>query len=309
MLILRALRRLLLVLLWSVNRWILRISRPAAPTKFRNIPADELEKFFLSLDHVRDPRVADPKARSYVERHLHRLVTTVRLIPPSKTSGRALELGCYMHLAPALTTFAGYKDIRGAYLGGAGQTEQKTARIEGREILSCEIDLFDAERDRFPYPDGHFELVLACEIIEHLQRDPMHMLFEIHRVLEEGGSLLLTTPNCASMSSLECILWGAGNPYIFSAYPLPEKADAELGGRHIREYTPSELSRAVVCAGFRIDALTTEPFPQLTRKDLIYDLLENYGFPVALRGEQTYCLATKVSGSARTRHPGFLYEQ
>ena len=30
-------------------------------------------------------------------------------------------------------------------------------------------------------------------------RDPMHMMLEIRRILEPGGELLLTTPNCAGL--------------------------------------------------------------------------------------------------------------
>src|SRR6266540_1561740 len=37
--------------------------------------------------------------------------------------------------------------------------------------------------------DGRFQTVLACEIIEHLVLDPMHMLLEIRRVLRSGGTL------------------------------------------------------------------------------------------------------------------------
>src|SRR6266545_1409439 len=39
--------------------------------------------------------------------------------------------------------------------------------------------------------DGRFQTVLACEIIEHLVLDPMHMLLEIRRVLRSGGTLVL----------------------------------------------------------------------------------------------------------------------
>ena len=211
-----------------------------------------------------------------------------------------------MQMAPALKLFAGYTEIRGAYLGPAGQTSRKSARIQGREILSCAIDLFDAERDRFPYPDQYFELVLCCEVIEHLQRDPLHMLFEVHRVLEDGGSLLITTPNCASSTSLSCILDSTANPYIFSAYPHPERPESDPASRHIREYTAFELKRAVECAGFRVEDLTTNP-ASWSGRDLVHDLLEENGFPVSLRGEQTYCLARKVAASARIRYPEFLY--
>src|SRR5674476_776453 len=48
-----------------------------------------------------------------------------------------------------------------------GQTVHKLIYPGGRKF-ECEVDHFDAERDRFPYPDNHFEMVTVCELIEHL---------------------------------------------------------------------------------------------------------------------------------------------
>jgi hypothetical protein len=56
---------------------------------------------------------------------------------------------------------------------------------------------FNAEADPFPSRQALSDGTL-CSLIEHLQRDPMHMLWEINRVLEDAGYLLLTTPNIAS---------------------------------------------------------------------------------------------------------------
>jgi len=64
------------------------------------------------------------------------------------------------------------------------------------------VDHFDAERDPFPYEGGHFDLVIAGEILEHMIYDPMHLLLESRRVLREGGTLLITTPNVASITSV-----------------------------------------------------------------------------------------------------------
>jgi SAM-dependent methyltransferase len=81
----------------------------------------------------------------------------------------------------------GYTDVRGAYYGALGRTDQRFASVRG-DWFEARVDLFDAERDRFPFDDGYFETVLACELIEHMLRDPMHLLLECRRVLEEGGA-------------------------------------------------------------------------------------------------------------------------
>src|SRR5260370_16552475 len=87
--------------------------------------------------------------------------------------------------------------------------------------FSCYVDHFDAEREGFPYPDEHFDLVIAAEIIEHLIYDPMHMLLEARRVLVDGGHLLLTTPNIWSITSVAKTLFAHDKPQIFFFYDLP----------------------------------------------------------------------------------------
>ncbi len=153
---------------------------------------------------------------------MSRLVRTLMLVPPGARSDAVLELGAYMQMTPALACLLGYGEVRGAYFGPLGQTDSKVSTIDGKEIFRCEVDLFDVERDRFPYEDGRFQTVLACEIIEHLVLDPMHMLLEIRRVLRSGGTLVLTTPNVTSFTSVSRILTQSGNPQVYSQYPNPE---------------------------------------------------------------------------------------
>jgi SAM-dependent methyltransferase len=113
-----------------------------------------------------------------------------------------------MQITPALKTRLGYGEVRGCYYGPLGTTERKIIESEDGEIFECEVDLFDAERDAFPYPCEHFDTVLCCELIEHLPSDPMHMMSEINRILRPGGSLVLTTPNIVSTRAISAILQG-----------------------------------------------------------------------------------------------------
>src|SRR5271166_957995 len=213
---------------------------------------DEIVAFVRSLDQP------GPEARQYLEIHISRIGRTLTLVPPPKSSKRVLEMGAYMQMTPALQSLLGYTEVRGAYYGPLGKTDEKSAYVQGRAVFHCRIDNFDAEKDRYPYEDGRFETVLACEIFEHMLHDPMHMLIEMHRVLEEGGTLVLTTPNVASYTAVARVLEQSGNPQIYSkfAYPLGEFADTEVP--HVREYTPPELREAVESAGFEVENLFSE---------------------------------------------------
>ncbi len=166
----------------------------------------------------------------------------------------------------------------------------------GNRPFDCTVDLFDAERDVYPYPDGHFETVLACELIEHMIYDPMHLLLECRRVLEDGGRLLLTTPNIASLTSVWRALHGYNNPQIFYQYTRPVPGAAP-DIQHMREYTAYELRDAVRAAGFEVETLLTEPIEKFSEHLPVWNFLEENGFNTAYRGEQTYCVAVKRAGA------------
>src|ERR1700722_14873516 len=184
----------------------------------------------------------DEGARRYLAKHIPRLARTLALVPPPQTTGRVLELGCYMQITPLLQRLCGYSEVRGAYYGQPGKIDYKTAGD-----FQCYVDHFDAERDAFPYPDEHFDLVVAGEIIEHMTYDPMHLLLESRRVLREGGHILVTTPNVASLASVYKVLAGRNNPQIYPHYKIPD-GEPEMG--HRREYTAWETGEAVQAAGF-----------------------------------------------------------
>jgi SAM-dependent methyltransferase len=67
-----------------------------------------------------------------------------------------------------------------------------------------------------PFADGSFDLVLATDIIEHVD-DDLLALRELHRVLRPGGYLLLTVPTFS-------ILWGLEDQVSHHKrrYRLPE---------------------------------------------------------------------------------------
>jgi len=265
-------------------------------------PADPLPSAEAAL---RKLRLDDPAAQAYFEKHLPRLKRTLSLVPVPQGSGRVLELGCYMQITPALKHHCGFREVYGAEYG-TGMAQHKSVQY-GDTRFDLDVDHFDAERDAYPYPAGHFELVLACEVIEHMLFDPMHLLLEARRVLEEGGHILITTPNIAGLTSVARVLHGHDNPQIHSKYKIPGAA-GPAAVQHVREYTLAELGEAVRCAGYEVEQLFTEPIPEYSFYRPLLQFLEENGYNPADRGEQSYCLARKRSSLAVERYPEFLYE-
>jgi glycosyltransferase involved in cell wall biosynthesis len=249
---------------------------------------------------------ANPESLDYVDTHLTRLVKTLDITPPGGPQDRILEMGAYLQITPALRSKLGYGCVRGCYYGPAGKVDRRSAVSTEGETFDCEIDLFNAEKDPFPYPDGHFSSVLCCELIEHLTEDPMHLMSEINRILKPGGHLVLTTPNIGSLRGIAAILEGY-HPGIFTAYIRP-RADGEVEARHNREYTPKEIERLLLNSGFTVALLETGPFRQTPRPEegWVLNLLERFGLPRNLRGDDIYVVGRK-SGTVRERFPDWLY--
>jgi SAM-dependent methyltransferase len=206
-------------------------------------------------------------------------------------------------MAAALHALCGYPEVRAADFGPLGQSTRKTVAVEGGQF-ACEVDLFDVTRDGFPYPDGHFFLVLCCEVLEHLIRDPMHMMFEIHRILSAVGTLLLTTLNCAALTCLANLLEGRVNPQVYSRYSRSQPDDPP----HVREYTAHEVEGLMAAAGFDIEQLFTERIESRDRAVWVDELLRRNHLSTSLRGEQTYCVAVKRRDLRQDRYPAWLYD-
>jgi SAM-dependent methyltransferase len=243
----------------------------------------------------------------YLNTHSTRLLKTLEITPPGSAGDRVLEMGAYLQITPALRNQLGYGEVRGCYYGKLGRTDHRTVTNAEGETFACEIDHFDAEKDVFPYPDGHFATVICGELIEHLFEDPMHLMSQVNRILKPGGHLVLTTPNIAALRGISGILQGY-HPGFFHAYIRPAEGSGEVEARHNREYAPREIHQLLENSGFEVTLLETgefrdEPHPEF---GWILHLLERYRLSTELRGDGIYAVGRKT-GAVRERYPGWLY--
>ncbi len=250
----------------------------------------------------------DEAAKGYIQTHITRFEKTLAITPPGGPDQRILEMGSYLQITPALKTRLGYGEVRGCYYGPAGKVDQRSVQSMDGEQFHCALELFDAEKDCFPYDDGYFSTVLCCELVEHLTEDPMHMMAEINRILRPGGHLVLTTPNLASLRAIAAILSGY-HPGFFPAYIRPRKEGEEPEARHNREYTPREIALLFYYAGFEMTLLETGPFRDEPKPEheWVKHLLARYEQPADLRDDGIYAVGRK-SGPVRERHPAWLYQ-
>ncbi|MFA6518459.1 MAG: methyltransferase domain-containing protein [Candidatus Shapirobacteria bacterium] len=67
------------------------------------------------------------------------------------------------------------------------------AITHGHPAIKSKIRVHNIETKKLPYPDGYFDLVTSCEVIEHVVKHKL-VFKEIKRVLSPNGIVFLTTP-------------------------------------------------------------------------------------------------------------------
>src|SRR5262245_23300906 len=289
----------------------LQSDSPGGPTLNQRIldwkekAQDGLNDFLVDEQEMADyilSFISDPGDRAYVTQHMRRFINTLYRIPPPQSSAdRLLEFGSLSHLAPAIKKFCRYQEVCCSDFWESDEklVYETVAQKDGPEAHTFELHNFNVERDPFPWPDNHFRVALCCEILEHLQSDPMHMLWELNRALAPDGLLLLTTPNIVSARSIEGLLFGCA-PYLYAQY----SRKTPLGQRNPK-YAPFEVGVALAAAGFTVEELETVDV-WMRSNPAIIELLKEVKLPTDNRGDNIFALARKTSAPIE-RYPKDLY--
>ncbi len=96
-----------------------------------------------------------------------------------------------------------------------------------------------------PFPAGSFDLVVASEVIEHLE-NPRAMCRELWRILKTGGLAIISTPNVETLRSwVSAVLRGYFVEFSPGNYPA-----------HITPLMRIDLERALQECGFAVEAVS-----------------------------------------------------
>jgi 2-polyprenyl-3-methyl-5-hydroxy-6-metoxy-1,4-benzoquinol methylase len=145
---------------------------------------------------------------------------------------------------------------RGIELGSSGGEVAVRIRDMGADIIACDAEeealvvarekhgletkKFDVSQP-FPFKDNSLDFIYAGELIEHLF-DTRKFLAECNRVLKPEGTLVLTTPNLATLR--DRFRFFAGNS------PRQVNPMHRYLWLHIRPFTAKELKKSLQEAGF-----------------------------------------------------------
>jgi SAM-dependent methyltransferase len=197
----------------------------------------------------------------YLEQDYIRFLYTVYLVPDN--DGRLLELGaCPYFTTRLLKKTRNYELSLANYFGPTEEREQVHRLFRKDDPQKKEefrFKIFDSEQEIFPYDSEYFDVVLFCEVLEHLVIDPVHTVYEINRVTKTGGLLVLTTPNVDYFENIRKLVLGQNIYDQYSGYGAY--------GRHNREYTLGEVQHLLTLHGFEIEtSFTADVKPQMKNK-------------------------------------------
>jgi SAM-dependent methyltransferase len=170
--------------------------------------------------------------------------------PPAKL----LEIGPYLGIVALTLAKFGY-EVSTLDLPVFANNPRLRSVLHRHGIDTVGLDL--CSLSPFPYSDDAFDMIVMCEVLEHLNANPYPMIVECNRVLQQEGQLYIATPNATRLHNRLQMLFGASihEPVRFFRNQLdPDGTQSNvIAGFHWREYTSLELQDLVSDLGFTVE--------------------------------------------------------
>ena len=128
--------------------------------------------------------------------------------------------------------------------------ERLQRKFSKYSINSCSCNL---RNYKLPFSDDEFHAVIMCEVLEHLNFDPLPVIEEINRAMQPNGLLYIIVPNIASGSKRLRLLEGKPVQLPIKQFcsQLQENTP-NIVGLHWIEYTADELNEMLEMMDFKV---------------------------------------------------------
>jgi len=224
---------------------------------------------------------------SHTSRYEHCIQSVASVAEPA---ARILDVGShYLHQAAAFRAL-GHEvhalDVP-EFAGLPFVTERaKQFRIHQHECAN----LVHGEFLRF-LPDNYFQVVLFCEILEHITFNPIAFWHRIYQLMVPGGIIYISTPNSMQfvnmVSAVKRIIMGDGIGISLSAI-----FDTVTYGHHWKEYSKKEIVNYFATLSPDFEVQTTgytyrkHPNRQMNFKSSVRNLVRVLGNKSGLGAEE-----------------------
>ena len=179
---------------------------------------------------------------NYLSGHFDRYMRTLKFALGDLEVGRTLDIldvGCHWLHNTFLYANRGHRVFAcdAPDLLGYKSVIDASAAMNATLLPSRRLEIGDGISE---LPDNSVDLVLFCEIIEHLAFNPIPMWKQIYRVLRPGGRIIITTPNSMYHRSVNSLLSRALSGVGFGI-SVDEIMNNGTYGHHWKEFSLNEL--------------------------------------------------------------------
>lgn len=209
----------------------------------------ELHDFHLLISDSVDPG----SHRDYVQRHRHEYVRTVRDVLKHRPVGdgqvKVLEIGAFFGVVCMALASLGYS-VTAADIPEYIELPEQIERYRKFGIQTKGVRL---EEFVLPFADEQFDIVIMCEVLEHLNFNPLPLLKEINRIGRPASIFYVSMPNAGSVYNRLAVLRGnASGVQISEFFEQLDPSNSLVANGHWREYTMAETRRLLEPLGYRI---------------------------------------------------------
>jgi 2-polyprenyl-3-methyl-5-hydroxy-6-metoxy-1,4-benzoquinol methylase len=232
---------------------------------------------FLALEPEVEARIreiiqAEAAQSEYTTFHTRRFFDQVRAVVAIRKKLyaniprlRVLEVGA----SPVTRMYAqvvGDIDLYTADLPAAEPPAEIGKRFGSTEHYYINLDT-DALTVRHPgLVERPFNIVLFCEVIEHVLASPEEMIGDLLKLLAPGGVLILSTPNAMSSRRLFDVAIGRKGDSVYRRNAREMHQHHHI---HVREYTLKEIRDACTGCGAKVLLQAVKNYYSDTRRDFI----------------------------------------
>lgn len=183
--------------------------------------------------------------------YVRTILNIVRQKPPIQSGSKVkvLEIGAFLGVVSICLAKLGYAvaivDIPEFI---SNQRLQSVFKENHIEYYPCNLRSYSLQ-----FKDSSFDCVIMCEVLEHLNFNPLPIIQEINRVMQLGGLFYLSLPNIVSLKKRIRLLFGKSihNP-INDYFRQLSQSENMIIGLHWREYAAYEIEEMLRGLGFQV---------------------------------------------------------